>query len=188
VPKSPLTRFERLALPHLPAAYNLAFWLVRSRPDAEDVVQDAYVRALRAFEAFRGDNIRAWLLAIVRNAAYRWLSERRRASNVVSLDEAFAASAEDAAGRLEPASAEPNAEEQLIRAGEREVVLEALAALPPIFREVIVLREIEGLSYRDLAAVVGAPIGTIMSRLSRGRELLRKALPSLTAKDEPNAL
>ena len=86
-----LSRFERLALPCMEAAYNLAFWLVRSRPDAEDVVQEAYLRALRSFGTFRGEDMRPWLLAIVRNAAYRWLNHRRRTGNVVSLEEAYAA-------------------------------------------------------------------------------------------------
>lgn len=187
-PLSSLSRFERLALPCMEAAYNLAFWLLRSRPDAEDVVQEAYLRALRAFDGFRGDDIRPWLLAIVRNCAYRWLSNRRRSGSVVSLEQAFAGSGEDDIGGREIASDAPSAEERLIGAAERDYLLRALAELPPALREVLVLREIEGLSYREIAEVTGAPIGTVMSRLSRGRAELRKTLTRLIEKDEPNAV
>ena len=183
---SSLARFEQLALKHLEAAYNLAFWLVRSRPDAEDVVQDAYLRALRAFQNFHGDDMRPWLLAIVRHTAYRWLNNRRRAVNVISIEEAYeGASTRDPP---EPADHAPNAEARLIGAVEQDYVVRALAELPAAFREVVVLREIEGLSYRDIAKVTGAPIGTVMSRLARGRRDLRQALIELLAEDEPNAL
>jgi RNA polymerase sigma-70 factor, ECF subfamily len=180
---SSLPRFEQLALKHLEAAYNLAFWLVRSRPDAEDVVQDAYLRALRAFQNFHGDDMRPWLLAIVRHTAYRWLNNRRRAGNVISIEETY-----QAAATRDPADHAPNAEARLIGAVEQDYVVRALAELPPAFREVVVLREIEGLSYRDIAKVTGAPIGTVMSRLARGRRDLRQALIQLLAEDEPNAL
>jgi RNA polymerase sigma-70 factor (ECF subfamily) len=182
---SSLSRFERLALPHLEAAFNLAFWLSRSRPDAEDIVQEAYLRALRSFDGFRGDDIKPWLLAIVRNAAYRWLANRQRARNVVSLDETLAGSRADA---HEMASEEPSAEQLLVSAVERDYVLRALAELPPAFREVIVLREFEGLSYREIAEITGTPAGTVMSRLARGRSELRKVLTRLIGKDEPNAV
>ncbi len=177
--------FERLALPHINAAFNLAFWLVRSRPDAEDVVQEAYMRAFRGFAGFAGPDVRPWLLAIVRNAAYRWLSNRRRSANVISLDEAFGRSEE---GALEIASDAPSSEAELIREVDRANVRSALAELPPIFREVLMLREIEGLAYREIAEITGAPIGTVMSRLSRGRSELRKVLGRMMQKDEPNAL
>ena len=182
------SRFERLALPHLEAAFNLAFWLARSRPDAEDIVQEAYLRAVRAFEGFRGDDIRPWLLAIVRNCAYRWLSNRRRSGNVVSLEEAFAGNPGEEPGEYQIAADEPSPEQRLIGAAERDYVLRALAELPTAFREVLVLREIEGFSYRDIAEVTGAPVGTVMSRLSRGRGELRKALTKLIERDEPNAV
>ncbi len=185
---SSLLRFEPLALPCMEAAFNLAFWLVRSRPDAEDVVQEAYLRAFRAFDSFRGDDIRPWLLAIVRNTAYRWLSNRRRSGTVISLEEAFADGGGEGAGAKQIATDEPTAEERLIGAAERDCVQRALAELPPAFREVLVLREIEGFSYRDIAEVTGAPIGTVMSRLSRGRGELRKVLTRLIEKDEPNAM
>jgi len=170
------------------AAFNLAFWLVRSRPDAEDIVQEAYLRAFRAFDSFRGDDIRPWLLAIVRNTAYRWLSNRRRSGTVISLEQAFADGGDEGTGARQIAADEPTAEERLIGAAERDYVQRALAELPPAFREVLVLREIEGFSYRDIAEVTGAPIGTVMSRLSRGRGELRKVLARLIEKDEPNAV
>src|SRR5262245_302947 len=113
-PLSSLSRFEPLALPCMEAAFNLAFWLVRSRPDAEDIVQEAYLRAFRAFDNFRGEDMRPWLLAIVRNTAYRWLSNRRRSGTVISLEEAFADSSGEGAGARQIASEEPSAEERLI--------------------------------------------------------------------------
>jgi RNA polymerase sigma-70 factor (ECF subfamily) len=185
---SSLSRFERFALPHLDAAYNLAFWLVRSRQDAEDVVQEAYLRALRSFEGFRGEDMRPWLLAIVRNAAYRWLNQRRRSGNVISLEEAYAGDAGEDGGEIQIASEDRSAEEQLIGAVERDYIVRGLAELPPAFREALVLREIEGLSYREIAEVTGVPIGTVMSRLSRGRNELRKVLSRMIEKDEQNAV
>jgi len=183
---SSLRQFEPLALPCMEAAFNLAFWLVRSRADAEDIVQEAYLRAFRAFDGFRGGDMRPWLLAIVRNTAYRWLSNRRRSGTVISLEEAFAEGGGQSVDEI--ASDEPTAEERLIGAAERDYVLRALAELPPTFREVLVLREIEGLAYREIAEVTGAPVGTVMSRLSRGRGELRKVLTRLIGKDEPNAM
>ena len=185
---SSLPPFERLALPCMEAAYNLAFWLVRSRPDAEDIVQEAYLRAFRAFDSFRGEDMRPWLLAIVRNTAYRWLSNRRRSGNVDLARGSLCGRRRRATGARQIAADEPTAEERLIGAAERDYVLRALAELPPAFREVLVLREIEGLSYRDIAEVTGAPIGTVMSRLARGRGELRKVLTRLIEKDEPNAM
>src|SRR5437763_17201903 len=105
---TPRTAFEQTALPHLDAAHNLAYWLVRSRPDAEDIVQDAFVRAFRAFGTFRGGDIRPWLLAIVRNVAYRWLAGRKRANNVVSIDEALGPRGADTVGDAWLASDEPS--------------------------------------------------------------------------------
>ena len=168
------------------AAFNLAFWLVRSRADAEDIVQEAYLRAFRAFDGFRGGDMRPWLLAIVRNTAYRWLSNRRRSGTVISLEEAFAEGGGQSADDI--ASDEPTAEERLIGAPAAHSRARALAELPPAFREVLVLREIEGLAYREIAEVTGAPVGTVMSRLSRGRGELRKVLTRLMGKDEPNAM
>jgi RNA polymerase sigma-70 factor (ECF subfamily) len=179
--------FERLALPHMDAAYNLAFWLVRSEADAQDIVQEAYLRALRAQHGFVGTDMKPWLLAIVRNAAYRWLNNRRRSVNVISIDEAFARSSEEAA-EVEIASEEPTPEAQLVGEVDRDLVRRGLAELPAIFREALVLREIEGLSYREIAEVTGSPTGTVMSRLARGRRELRTTLSRLKRKDENNAV
>ncbi len=166
--------FEQQALPHLDAAYSLAFWLMRDRADAEDVVQDAYVRALRGFAGFRGDAIRPWLLAIVRNVAWRALAVRRRATNnVIPIEAAFARAGDDDAEPLAIASEEPSAETRLIEAGDRALLTKALDAVSPLFREVLVLREIEEMSYAEIATVLGVPQGTVMSRLSRARAELR---------------
>src|SRR5262245_1866918 len=123
------TTFERLALPHMAAAYNLAFWLTRSRADAEDIVQDAYVRALRAFASFKGDDIKPWLLTIVRNVAYRWLSQRRRSSNVISMQQAVAARGDESNSWEAIAAEDPSAESLLIRTEEQGLVLDAVAGL-----------------------------------------------------------
>ena len=178
--------FERLALPQMEAAYNIAYWIVRSAPDAEDVVQDAYLRAYRAFDSWAGNlsagsDIRPWLFTIVRNRAYQLLSQRKRRANVVSIEDAFA-SRDDGDGEVrEPPSDDRSAEEILIRSAEQAVVRSALERLPQIFREVIILREWEELSYQAIADVVGVPIGTVMSRLARGRDLLGRHLAQVAA-------
>ena len=185
---SQLSSFERLALPQMDAAFNLAFWLVRDQADAEDIVQESYLRAFRAFNGFAGPDFKPWLLAIVRNAAFRWLSNRRRSGNVISIDEAFAGRAGEEPAEAQIAAEEPTPEAQLLGKIDRDLVRKALDELPPIFREVLVLREIEGLAYREIAEAAGAPIGTIMSRLARGRNELRKALTRLMEKGEPHAM
>jgi len=166
------TRFAASVLPHLDAAYNLARWLVRDAHDAQDVVQDALVRALRHFDGFRGGDPRPWLLAIVRNAAFAWLGARRPGEVEVRDDELDAALA---------VGAPPSDPESLaIRRAERREIDAAIAALPIAFREALVLRELEELSYRDIARITDVPIGTVMSRLSRARHLLATALRSPT--------
>jgi RNA polymerase sigma-70 factor (ECF subfamily) len=161
-------RFAASVLPHLDAAYNLARWLVRDAHDAQDVVQDALVRALRHFDGFRGGDPRPWLLAIVRNAAFAWLGSRRPGEVEVPDDELDAALA---------VGAPPSDPESLaIRRAERREIDAAIAALPIAFREALVLRELEELSYRDIARITDVPIGTVMSRLSRARHLLAIAL------------
>jgi RNA polymerase sigma-70 factor, ECF subfamily len=168
------TSFEQQALPHLDAAYSLAFWLMRDRADAEDVVQDAYIRALRAFAGFRGDNMRPWLLAIVRNVAWRALAVRRRATgNVIPIEAAYSRAEDDEPEPMTIASDEKSAETRLIEAGDRALLIRALDALTPLFREALVLREIEEMSYTEIATVLGVPQGTVMSRLSRARAELR---------------
>jgi len=154
-------RFERMVLPHLDAAYNLARWLTRNDHDAEDVLQDAMLRAFRHFAGLRGE-ARPWLLAVVRNACWSWLQANRPA-DIEPLDDALA---DDAL---------PGPEAALARALDRRMLNEALAALPAQFREALILRELEDLSYGDIARITGAPIGTVMSRLSRARQALSNA-------------
>jgi RNA polymerase sigma factor (sigma-70 family) len=180
--------FDTEALPQIDAAYNLAFWLVRNEADAQDVVQDAYLRAFKAYGQFSGGDIRPWLLTIVRNVAYRWLSVRKRNANVVSIDHALAGRDGDQRPAFEPASEEPSAEDLLISDGECALIRRALAALTPVYREVIVLREFEGLSYQDIASVIGVPAGTVMSRLSRARAELKELVTGLMQKENQNAL
>ncbi len=171
-------RFERLALPHLDAAYNLARWLTRDDQDAQDVVQEAVLRALRYFAGFHGEQARPWLLQIVRHTTWSWL-ERNRPGEVVPFDEALhddggPDAASGAWGLAAPPSPEPSA--VLARHADRTRLHAALAGLPIVFREALVLRELEDLSYQEIARIAGVPVGTVMSRLSRGRALLRRAL------------
>jgi RNA polymerase sigma-70 factor (ECF subfamily) len=157
--------FEETVLPHLNAAFNYARWLTRNDADAEDVVQDACVRAMRYFSSFRDDDARAWLFTIVRNAWYSRISRRPGVADAGPLDPQD----EPPDGALDP-------EERLLQQHTVALVRSALERLPVDFREVIVLREIEGLSYKEIAAVVRVPIGTVMSRLARGRERLTAVL------------
>jgi len=163
-------RFERLVLPHLDAAYNLARWLTRNDHDAEDVVQEAMMRALRYMASCRGDDAKAWLLQIVRNACFTWLKDNRPAERLFLDDEDGESLNEIAA----PAVDEPHA--VAARNGERRLINDAIAALPAAYRDVLVLREIEDLPYGDIARIAGIPIGTVMSRLARARGLLRQML------------
>ena len=161
-------RFRRLVLPHLDAAYNFARFLCRDGPAAEDIVHDAFVRAWRGFAAFRGDNPKAWLFAIVRNLVFSSARAARAQAEVFDFDPAAAE------GRAEPDA--QGADERMIQSAEIAVVRAAIEALPEPFRETLVLRELEELSYREIADVVGAPIGTVMSRLARARKMLVTAL------------
>jgi len=181
--------FEQQALPHLDAAYSLAFWLMRDRADAEDVVQDAYIRALRGFDGFRGEAMRPWLLAIVRNVAWRALAVRRRfTNNVIPIEAAYARPDQDEPGVMDIPSGEPSAETRLIEAGDRALLTRALDALTPLFREVLVLREIEEMSYAEIATVLGVPQGTVMSRLSRARAELRLRFKDLAQENGKHAV
>ena len=181
--------FEQQALPHLDAAYSLAFWLMRDRADAEDVVQDAYIRALRGFDGFRGDDMRPWLLAIVRNVAWRALAARRRVTNnVIPIESAYTRDGDDAREPMSIPSDEPSAETRLIEAGDRALLNRALDAVTPLFREVLVLREIEDMSYAEIATVLGVPQGTVMSRLSRARAELRMRYKDLARESGKHAL
>jgi RNA polymerase sigma-70 factor, ECF subfamily len=169
-----LARFEKSVLPHLDAAYNLARWLTRNDHDAEDVVQEAYLRAFRFFDGMRDGDARPWLLTIVRNAGYSWL-EKNRPAEVVALDDAGLIAADvETAGHAAPA--ESNPEVIMLQSANRKLVNQALEEIPVGYREVVVMRELEDLSYKEIAAIAGIPIGTVMSRLARGRELLRRVI------------
>jgi RNA polymerase sigma-70 factor (ECF subfamily) len=160
-----LNRFERAVLPHLQAAYNLARWLTRNDHDAEDVVQEAYVRALTFFDSFRGDDGRAWLLSVVRNTCYTWLEKHRASEPAIPLDE-----------QMHGSSRTANPEELVSRQATREELHRAVSELPVEFREVIVLRELEGLAYKEISAALSIPLGTVMSRLTRARARLQQGL------------
>jgi RNA polymerase sigma-70 factor (ECF subfamily) len=164
--------FEKVMLPHLDAAYNLARWLVRDQSIAEDVVQDAYERACKYFTAFRGGSGRAWLLQIVRNAAYSTLKARRRRMEV-PLNDATRADDEDGVdGDIPDSSACPEA--ALARRQDLAALDDMLNALPVAWRECLILREVEALSYKEMARMMEVPIGTVMSRLSRARQALQR--------------
>ena len=158
--------FEQAVLPHLDSAYNMARWLVRNDQDAEDLVQEACLRALKSFEGFRGGDTRAWLLAIVRNRCYTWLEQNRLREVTTVFDEEIHTAQER--------SRSPEA--LLLESADARLVKDALEELPPEFREAIVLRELEGMSYKEIADVAGVPVGTVMSRLARARERLQRRL------------
>jgi RNA polymerase sigma-70 factor, ECF subfamily len=163
---NPLPSFEQAVLPHLDAAYNLARWLTRNERDAEDVVQESYLRAFRFFAGFRGGDARAWLMRIVRNTCYTWLHANRPLQEATEFDETL----------FSPDSPSPNPEEAVLRNDRGALVRKALEALPANFREVLILRELEGLSYKEIAGITGMPAGTVMSSLSRARDRLRQVL------------
>jgi RNA polymerase sigma factor (sigma-70 family) len=168
-----LARFERAILPHLDAAYNLARWLTRNDHDAEDVVQEACLRAYQFFGGFHGSDGRAWLLTVVRNTCYTWLERNRPREPVAAFDE-------EKHGTADPGAGPPNL---VLRGEDRELLRQALEELPAEHREVIVLRELEGLSYKDIARIAGVPLGTVMSRLARARERLQQGLARHANKD-----
>ena len=157
-------RFEQLVLPHVDAAFNLARWLLRGRTDAEDVAQEALLRAYRFFRGFHGGDVRAWLLQIVRNTCYTWLEKNRPVELSMEFDEEL---------HLQTCA---TPETLAIAGDDRKRLTLALETLPPRFREVLVLRELEGCSYREIAAITSIPIGTVMSSLSRARRQLYFAL------------
>ena len=169
-----LMPFEQRILPHLDAAYNLARWLARDANDAEDIVQEACVRALRYIKSLESGDARAWFLTIVRNAFYDWIA-RNRPAEVVQDDGTILDATED------PAATDP--QDAVIRNAEMRGLAQAVADLPLQFREVLVLRELEGLSYKEIARVTDVPVGTVMSRLARARGLLRRS-PLLLAVGE----
>jgi RNA polymerase sigma-70 factor (ECF subfamily) len=158
--------FEREMLPHLAAALTLARYLLRNAADAEDAVQEAYLQAIRHFGGYRGENARAWLLTIVRRVCYAWSDRDRRLG-----------AREDQSDRIEEIATESDDPESGLLRGElQEVLTRAVHSLPDPFREVIVLREIQDLSYREISEVTGVPVGTVMSRLARARRRLQQVL------------
>jgi RNA polymerase sigma-70 factor (ECF subfamily) len=172
----PRQTFEEVVLPHIDAAFNYARWLTKSEADAEDVVQDACVRALRFFSSLRSEDARAWLLTIVRNTWYARFSRTKHSTPTAAPDDMADHRSDDA---LDP-------EALVLQRQTVDKVQRAVRALPADFREVIVLREIEGLSYKEIAAVTGIPIGTVMSRLARARERLLAILRPTAQREEPS--
>ena len=165
-------RFANVVMPHIDEAYRLAHWLTGNSTDAEDVVQDASLRAFRAIRGYAGGSARAWLLTIVRNTAYSWLRTNRPTA-IVTVDDLEAVELAQA-NPSDPDAETP--ETTLFAQIDAEQLRAAIAALPALFRETLVLRDIEGLDYREIAQTTEVPIGTVMSRLSRARKMLRARL------------
>ena len=161
-----LPNFEQAVLPHLDSAYNLARWLTRNDQEAEDMVQEAYLRAFRFFPGFRGGDARAWLMKIVRNSCYTWMHVNRHHKDFIEFDEDL----------FSPDSRPLNPEESVLQIDNGAMVRKAMEQLPVNAREVLVLRELQGMSYREIADITGMPAGTVMSSLSRARDRLRQVL------------
>jgi RNA polymerase sigma-70 factor, ECF subfamily len=157
-------RFEEVVLPHLDAAYNLARWLTRNDADAQDIAQEAVLRAFKYFEGFHGGDSRAWLLTIVRNTCYTWLGQNRAHELTSTFDEEI------------HSVQSTNPETMLLESADRQMLKQAMEELPVEFREVIILRELEGLSYKEIAGIIQIPVGTVMSRLARARKRLELCL------------
>lgn len=166
--KDKLERFEQAILPHLDAAYNLARWLTRNEQDAQDMVQEASLRAFKFFDGFRGGDARSWLLTTVRNTCYTWLQQNRRGQAMTPFDEEIHTVDEDS---LNPSSL-------VLKNADMEMLKQSLEQLPDEFREVVVLRDLEELSYKQIAEVTNVPLGTVMSRLARARARLKQILCS----------
>jgi len=174
--------FEHIVLPHLDAAHNFARWLVGHPHDAEELTQDAIVRAYRFYESFRGGSARAWLLTIVRNTCYEWMQthRRREPANLFDEEHYTGDSAQVSAANV---AMSQSPETILLNKLEGEMLERELAGLPEKFREVLVLRELEGLSYQEITEVTAVPAGTVMSRLSRGRRMLHERLMQRLAEE-----
>ena len=168
-----LASFEQAVLPHLDAAYNLARWLTHNDADAEDVVQEAYLRAFRFFGGFHGENGRAWLLGIVRNTSYTWMQQNRSPELNMPLDDEL----------HEVKGNDLNPEALLLQKADAQMLRQAVEELPVEFREVLVLRELDEMSYKQIAVLADLPIGTVMSRLARARKRLQQILASHTQKE-----
>ncbi len=173
-PKEELTAFEEVMLPHLDAAHNLARWLLRNEQDAQDVVQEAFLRAFKSFGGFHGSNGRAWLLTIVRNTSYTLLKKNRAIDLTTTFDEEIHATGHDSAS---PAAILEHAEDA-------ELIRNAMDQLPTEFREILALRHQEGLSYKEIADIAQIPPGTVMSRLARARAKLKEYLAARIGKDK----
>jgi len=168
-----LRRFEEVIVPHMDAAYNLARWLTRNDHDAEDLVQESYLRAFKFFGNFHGANARGWLLTIVRNTCYTWFRENRAEELTTSFNE-----------DIHSTEADPfDPQKLLVQRESSQLLRQALEELPLEFREVLVLRELEGLSYKDIAVIADIPPGTVMSRLARARIRLKQCLSKLIGKE-----
>jgi len=172
--KEELMSFEEAMLPHLDAAHNLARWLLRNEQDAQDVVQEAYLRAFKSFSGFRGSNGRAWLLTIVRNTSYTLLKKNRAVDLTTAFDEEIHGAREES---VSPATI-------LEQSEGAELIKEAMDELPVEFREILTLRHQEGLSYKEIADIVQIPPGTVMSRLARARGKLRECLAARISKEK----
>jgi RNA polymerase sigma-70 factor (ECF subfamily) len=157
-----LALFEELALPHLDALHNLARWLMRNNDEAQEVVQETFLRALRYFDSYRGSDAKAWLFAILRNTCFTWRSRKRQTGVTESFDE----------GTHSPQTAMRDQEQQVIDAGQVATLRQCIEMLPLEYREVLIMRELEEMSYRQIAEVMAIPVGTVMSRLSRARRRL----------------
>jgi RNA polymerase sigma-70 factor, ECF subfamily len=172
--KEEITSFEEAMLPHLDAAHNLARWLLRNEEDAQDVVQEAYLRAFRSFSGFRGTNGRAWLLTIVRNTSYTLLRKSHAVDLTTTFDEEIHATAHDS---VSPATILEHSEDA-------QLIKEAMDELPAEFREILILRHQEGLSYKEIADIAQIPSGTVMSRLARARTKLKECLEARIGKEK----
>jgi RNA polymerase sigma-70 factor (ECF subfamily) len=168
-----LALFERTIVPHLNAAYNLAMWLTRNPHDAEDVVQEAYLRAFRFFDGFRGGDAKAWLLTVVRNTCHTWIHREKGTRTMVMFEEQMHCAELD----------NTNPEGMLLEKFNVESLRECLEALPVDYREVVILRELEEMSYRDIADLIKIPLGTVMSRLSRARRRLEACVAARVTGD-----
>ena len=170
--RAKLALFEELILPHLDAAHNLARWLTGDADDAQEVVQEAYLRAFRYFDSYNGGDSKSWLLTIVRNTAFTWRSSRRQEPAAESFDESNHSSG----------SAAQSPEERLVNAANAAILRSCIEALPLEFREVLIMRELEEMSYRQISEVVCIPVGTVMSRLSRARKRLAECARGAAAR------
>jgi RNA polymerase sigma factor (sigma-70 family) len=158
------TSFEQIILPYLDDAYNLARWMTRNPEDAKDIVQESLIRAFRYFEGYHGGSAKAWLLTIVRNTGYTWLRQHRAHESNTVLEEAA----------LDVPEQSPGPDTQMAQSANQELLRKALEKIPLEFREIVILRDLEGFSYKEMVAITGLPIGTVMSRLSRARNRLQR--------------